>query len=132
MTKKKRKKIQRGRHKKKHYFTKDHENAIIQYNKTQCNKERGKLYEEIIGPVFTELIDKIVHTFKFTNLHNIDLLKIECLSWLMTIIEKYDESKKSNAFSYFSVIVKHWFIHKIKKQTKKHDEMQIQDKSGVR
>lgn len=121
------KKISRGRHKKKHYFTKEHERAIIQYNKSQCNKERGELYKNIIEPVFIELIDKIVHTFKFTNLHNIQLQQTECLSWLMTIIEKYDENKKSPAFSYFSVIVKNWFIHRVKKQTKRHDTMQIQD-----
>ena len=30
----------------------------------------------------------------------------------MTILDKYDSSKGSKAFSYFSVITKNWFVHK--------------------
>jgi len=38
----------------------------------------------------------------------------------MTILDKYDPSKGSQAFSYFSVITKNWFIHKVKKQQKRN------------
>jgi hypothetical protein len=38
----------------------------------------------------------------------------------MTILDKYDPSKGSKAFSYFSVITKNWFIHKVKKQQKRN------------
>jgi DNA-directed RNA polymerase specialized sigma subunit len=61
------------------------------------------------------MVDKIVYTYKFTNLPNIEDLKQECKIWLMTILEKFDASKGSKAFSYFSVITKNWFIHKVKK-----------------
>tara|TARA_R110000824_G_scaffold122128_3_gene278834 strand:- start:284 stop:832 length:549 start_codon:yes stop_codon:yes gene_type:complete len=61
------------------------------------------------------MVDKIVYTYKFTNLPNIDVLKEECKTWLTTILDKYDPSKGSKAFSYFSVITKNWFIHKVKK-----------------
>ena len=37
----------------------------------------------------------------------------------MTILDKYDVNRGSKAFSYFSVITKNWFIHKVKKQNKK-------------
>ena len=36
------------------------------------------------------------------------------------ILDKYDQSKGSKAFSYFSVITKNWFIHKVKKQQKRN------------
>ena len=39
--------------------------------------------------------------------------------WLTTILDKFDPSKGSKAFSYFSVITKNWFIHKVKKNTAK-------------
>jgi hypothetical protein len=39
--------------------------------------------------------------------------------WLTTILDKYDPSKGSKAFSYFSVITKNWFIHKVKKHSQK-------------
>jgi len=52
-------------------------------------------------------------------LPNIEPLKDECKVWLTTILEKYDPNKGSKAFSYFSVITKNWFIHKVKKNTKR-------------
>jgi hypothetical protein len=108
------------RRKKNHYFTKDHENAIIRYSNTECIRERTDLYVNWIGPAFNEMVDKIVFTYKFTNLSNIGSLRDECKIWLMTILDKYDPSKGSKAFSYFSVITKNWFIHKVKKQQRKN------------
>jgi len=109
-----------ARRRKEHYFTKDHENAIVEYAKTKCVKIRTKLYIDLIGPAFNEMVDKIVYTYKFTNLPNIDDLKDECKIWLTTILDKYDPNKGSKAFSYFSVITKNWFIHKVKKNTSKN------------
>ena len=106
--------------KKNHYFTKDHEDAIIRYTQTNCSRERTDLYIKWIGPAFDQMVDKIVFTYKFTNLPNCDSLRDECKIWLMTILDKYDSSKGSKAFSYFSVITKNWFIHKVKKQQKRN------------
>ena len=39
---------------------------------------------------------------------------------LVTILHKYDPSKGSKAFSYFSVITKNWFIAQVKKNAKKN------------
>jgi len=110
----------RARKKKNHYFTKDHENAIVRYAQTNSRQERSELYINWIQPAFNEMVDKIVFTYKFTNLSNIDYLRDECKIWLMTILDKYDQSKGSKAFSYFSVITKNWFIHKVKKQQKRN------------
>ena len=64
------------------------------------------------------MVDKIVFTYKFTTLPNIDELRDECKVWLTTILDKYDQSKGSKAFSYFSVVTKNWFIHQVKKTSK--------------
>ena len=100
-----------------HYFTKVHEQAIIDYVATPDLKIRTQLYINYIAPAFNEMVDKIVYTYKFTNLPNIDNLKEECKIWLTTILDKYDPNKGSKAFSYFSVITKNWFIHRVKKNT---------------
>ncbi len=105
--------------KKNNYFTKVHENAIISYALTDDKIIRTELYIELIGPALDEMVDKIVYTYKFNNLPNIDYLKDDCKIWLMTILDKYDPNKKSKAFSYFSVITKNWFIHKVKQNSKK-------------
>ena len=113
-------KQKRARKKKNHYFTREHEDAIVRYAQTTCRQERSELYIKWIQPAFNEMVDKIVFTYKFTNLPNIDYLRDECKIWLMTILDKYDQSKGSKAFSYFSVITKNWFIHKVKKQQKRN------------
>ena len=105
---------------KNHYFTKEHEDAIIQYTNTRCIRERTELYVKWIEPAFNQMVDKILFTYKFTNLPNCDALRDECKVWLMTILDKYDPSKGSKAFSYFSVITKNWFIHKVKRQQKRN------------
>jgi len=106
--------------KKNYYFTKVHELAIVEYVATNDKKKRTELYIELIGPALSELVDKIIYTYKFTNLPNIDVLKDECKIWLTTILDKYDPNKGSKAFSYFSVITKNWFIHKVKKNSQKN------------
>jgi len=105
--------------KKNNYFTKDHENAIVEYALTDDLKIRTELYINWIQPAFDEMVDKITYTYKFTSLPNIDTLKDECKIWLTTILDKYDPNKGSKAFSYFSVVTKHWFIHKIKKNSQR-------------
>ncbi len=112
--------MKRRRRKKNNYFTIEHENAIIAYSTTTCHKERSELYEKQIQSALSELVDKIVYTYKFNNLPNIDPLRDECKTWLTTILDKYDPSKGSRAFSYFSVVTKHWFMHRSKKNATKN------------
>lgn len=99
------------------YFGPKHEKAIIEYCNTADKKEREKIYRQVIEPVFDQMVDKIVFTYKFNLLPNIDDLKVECKGWLTTVLNKFDPSKGAKAFSYFSVITKNWFIHKVKKNT---------------
>ena len=105
---------------KNHYFTKITEEAIIKYCGTENNTTRTKLYVEEIQPAFDELVNKIVYTYKFTSLENIDFLKEDCKVWLTTILSKFDPSQGTKAFSYFSVVTKNWFTHKAKKQNQKN------------
>ena len=41
-----------------HYFTKDHENAIIQYCSTNCNKEKTEIYVKMLQPAFKVRFDE--------------------------------------------------------------------------
>ena len=53
--------------KKNTYFTKVHEQAIIDYALTDDRQVRSTLYIDLIGPAFNELVDKIVYTYKFNT-----------------------------------------------------------------
>ena len=55
-----------------------------------------------------------------------------CKLWLITILDKYDPERKSKAFSYFSVITKNWFIHKVKQNSKRlKRDVQYEDLNGA-
>lgn len=102
---------------KNQYFTKVHEDAILKYVASNSLSERTKLYIEYIEPCLSEMVEKITFTYKFTSLPNINSLKSECKIWLTTILDKFDVTKGSKAFSYFSIITKNWFIAKTKKNS---------------
>jgi len=89
---------------KNNYFTQVHEDAILEYVASSCPRRKSELYNTLIAPALNEMVDKIVFTFKFTTLPNIDMLRDECKIWLVTILDKYNKDKGSKAFSYFSVI----------------------------
>jgi|TARA_E500000318_G_scaffold111807_1_gene131873 hypothetical protein len=110
----------RRKSKGKHYFTKETEDAIVAYCATEDISIRSNLYIQQIQPAFNELVDKIVFTYKFNNLENIDYLKDDCKIWLTTILGKFNPNQGTKAFSYFSVVTKNWFTHKAKKQTQKN------------
>ena len=101
------------------YFTQVHEDAIVNYCSIECFKTKEKLYRDLIQPVFSQMVDKIVFTYHFTSLPDVDDLRDECKVYLTTILGKFDPAKGSKAFSYFSVVTKNWFIHKVKKHKRK-------------
>ena len=101
------------------YFTQVHEDAIVKYCSVECFKTKEKLYMSLIRPAFSQMVDKIVFTYRFTNLPDIEDLREECKGWLVTILAKFDPNKGSKACSGFSVVTKNWFIHKVKKNKKR-------------
>ena len=113
--------IKRKRRKKvkNNYFTKVHEDAIVKYAKSTSRQVKSELYMSLIQPAFDEMVNKIIFTYKFNLLPNIDYLRDDCKIWLTTILDKYNPDKGSKAFSYFSVVTKNWFIHKVKQNSKK-------------
>jgi len=102
----------------------------VEYAISDDKEEKTKLYI-VIQPAFDQLVDKIVFTYKFTNLPNIDVLREECKIHLTMILDKFNPDKGSKAFSYFSVITKNWFIQQTKNNAKKsRRELQYEDAAG--
>lgn len=110
------------------YFTKETENAIIAYVKSDSKKEKDDLYTNHISKVLKELIDNIVQVYNLGRLPNIDFLKEECLLYLISIFPKFNEKKGSAAFTYFTVVAKNWFFFQFKKHKKqKFEEIDIEE-----
>jgi hypothetical protein len=94
----------------KMYFTQDTENSIVEYNNTEDLNIREKIYNEQIKYPFEKLVENVFNTFKFTYFETgpLDVQK-ETVSHLVSNIHKF-EAGKGKAFSYFSIIAKHYLI----------------------
>ena len=93
------------------YFTKETEDAILEYNLTEDVNLRNKLYKEKIQYPFDMLVENIIHTFKFYNFDvPYEAVKDEVIAFLNEKIHKYTDPSKGKAFSYFSIIAKNYLI----------------------
>ena len=105
MVKKKRKK------KSKIYFGTPVHDAIVKYNKSDDIAFRHKIYTEEIHAAFLKLAENIINTFKFSYFsYGFRDLQEEVVSNLVINMHKFDETKGSKAFSYFSVVAKNYLI----------------------
>ena len=100
--------------KKKLYFDMDVQDAIVRYNALDPDIDqaaRNKIYSEEIHAAFDKLCENIINTFKFEYFDDVYIdVKQEVLSFLVMNMHKYDHSKGSKAFSYFSVVCKNYLI----------------------
>lgn len=94
----------------KMYFTKDTEDAIILYNQTEDVQTREQIYNTRIKYPFEKLVENIFNTFKFSYFETSPLdVQKETVSHLVSNMHKF-EAGKGKAFSYFSIIAKHYLI----------------------
>jgi hypothetical protein len=103
------------------YFTQDTEDAIVLYNHTEDSEERSRIYRERIHYGFFKLTENIIHTFKFyyTEVDNIEDLQHEVITFLLSKIHLYDQTKGTKAYSYFGTIAKRYLILSNQKNYKK-------------
>lgn len=94
------------------YFTKETEQAIIEYNSVSDPVLKNTIYLEKIHYAFSKLTENIIHTFKFyyTEVDDLTDLQHEIITFLLNKIHKFDHTKGSKAYSYFGTIVKHYLI----------------------
>jgi len=121
--KKKRKK------KSKIYFGTPVHDAIVRYNHSDISIERNKIYTEEIHAAFLKLAENIINTFKFSYFsYGFRDLQEEVVSNLVINMHKFDETKGSKAFSYFSVVAKNYLIlnnNANYKKMKIHDDIDV-------
>jgi len=100
--------------KKKLYFGMEVQDAIIRYNALDPDEnqaERNQIYQEEIHKAFDKLCENIINTFKFEYFDDVYIdVKMETLAFLVMNMHKYDHTKGSKAFSYFSVVAKNYLI----------------------
>ena len=119
--------------KKKLYFGPEVQDAIIRYNTNPENYGlRNKIYKDEIHSAFDKLAENIINTFKFTYFdYPFQDVKHEVVAFMVMNMHKYDHTKGSKAFSYFSVVAKNYLIlhnNNNYKKLKTHDGMDVLDR----
>jgi hypothetical protein len=102
------------------YFTQDTEDAIIEFNNTDCSLKKNEIYSQRIHSAFYRLAEILIHRFKFYNFdYSHEDVKNEVISFMIEKISKFDESRGFKAFSYFSIVAKNYLIAENSKNYKK-------------
>lgn len=112
----------RGRKRKntrKGYFYEEQEEAVINFLKAETKEEKNKIFQEILNPAFTKMIESIIRRY---NLYPPDEIFDETfndtMSFLMTKIEKFNPDSGYKAYSYCGTICKNYLIYKINQYAK--------------
>ena len=123
------------RKKSKVYFGTPVHDAIVKYNHSDDVNFRHKIYTEEIHPAFLKLAENIINTFKFSYFdYGFRDLQEEVVSNLVINMHKFDETRGSKAFSYFSIVAKNYLIlnnNANYKKMKSHDDISILNGYGT-
>jgi hypothetical protein len=118
--------------KRKVYFGQEVQNAVVEYNSSTSDEERNQIYGKRIHAAFDKLAENIINTFKFTYFdYGFEDIKHEVVAFMVMNMHKYDHTKGSKAFSYFSVVAKNYLIlhnNNNYKKMKSHDGMDVLDR----
>ncbi len=97
--------------KKSVYWTVEQERAIVEFANEEDEFERNKIFRKKLYKPLKKLIENIIFTYKlFRTDVEIRELQEDCMSFLITKIDRYDPSKGTRAFAFLGTIAKHYLM----------------------
>lgn len=101
------------------YFGPDVDVAITDYQSTSDPYLKNQIFSERIRPAMMRLIENQMYMYHFFKIDDPEMLKNDALSFLFETIPKFNTEKGTKAFSYFNVVLKRWFVGKIRDKKRK-------------
>ena len=93
------------------YWGELQESAIIDFNTNENTDSKHKVYNDIILPAFSKLVENIYYTYNFNKiLFDYQQTRHEAMAHLYEKLGKFDPTSGAKSFSYFGTIVKNWMI----------------------
>lgn len=103
------------------YWGAETEAAIIEFNQTQEQEGRDRIYAEKLHAPFCKLVENIVNRFKFPYIgESYESIHNDALGQLVKNIHQFDPSK-GKSFSYASIVVKNHLIIRNNACYKRHN-----------
>ena len=102
-----------------YYFSEKEQNALVEYLKSNDNDERNRLFNTLLYPAFTKMIECIIRRYElfipneeFENTFN------DTFSNLMTKVDHYKPETGFKAYSYCGTICKNYVLGRVIKHDK--------------
>ena len=104
----------------KGYFYEEQEEAVKKYLETEDKAERNEIFNTVLKPAFTKMIESIIRRYKlYVPEEEFDDTFKDTLSFLSSKMANFDPSKHHKAYSYYGTICKNYLIYKINQFKKK-------------
>lgn len=99
---------------KKGYFYEKEEQAVIDYLKSNDEKERNEIYNTILKPAFEKMVESIIHRYKlYVPEEEYEETFNDTLSFLLSKLNCFSPEKNYKAYSYCGTICKNYLIYRI-------------------
>jgi len=97
--------------KKSIYWSEEQEKSISEYIKEKDFDKKNLIFRKNLYQPFKKLIENIIFTYKlFRNDVDVPELQADCMSFLVTKIDKFNPSNGTKSFAYFGTIAKHYLM----------------------
>ena len=98
----------------KGYFYEEQEQAVVDYISTDDEKEKNRIFNQILKPAFTKMIESIIRRYSlYPPDEEFQETFDDTMSFLMTKLSCFDPSTNYKAYSYCGTICKNYLIYKI-------------------
>jgi hypothetical protein len=93
------------------YWSGTQERAIVSFISEKDLQKKDKIFREDIYKPLKKLVENIIYTYKLFRADvEVRELQEDCMSFLITKMDRYDASKGTRAFAFFGTIAKHYLM----------------------
>lgn len=108
--------VKRGRKPKaerKGYFYETQEQAVIDYLNTYDDTKRGEIFNNILLPAFTKMVESIIRRYNlYVPDEEFQETFDDTMSFMLTKLNNFSADKGTKAYSYCGTICKNYLIYK--------------------
>lgn len=97
----------------KGYFYEEQEQAVIDYLNTYDSKEREKIFNTILRPAFTKMVESIIRRYNlYVPDEEFQETFDDVMSFMLTKLNNFNADKGTKAYSYCGTICKNYLYFK--------------------
>ncbi len=112
----------------KGYFYEEQENAVKQYLETDDENERNQIFNTVLKPAFTKMIESIIRRYKlYVPEEEFEETFNDTLSFLSSKMANFDPTRHHKAYSYYGTICKNYLYYKINQFKNKIERNELYD-----